>query len=74
MENDKKIFLNLFQIDPKWNFNGNILLRFPGSEIVLRKQIDEVTIGKYKMETHLQWDLSDRIDAISDIVFRPRVS
>ncbi|VDK88786.1 unnamed protein product, partial [Litomosoides sigmodontis] len=55
------------KIDPKWSFNGNILLRFPGREIALRKQIDEVTIGKFKMETHLQWHPNDRIDAISDI-------
>ncbi|CAG9538789.1 unnamed protein product [Cercopithifilaria johnstoni] len=60
------------KIDPKWNFKGNILLRYPGHEIALKKQIDEVSGGQYKMETNLQWDPNGKIDAISDVVFRPR--
>ncbi|EFO23596.1 hypothetical protein LOAG_04890 [Loa loa] len=62
------------KVDPKWNFKGNILLRFPGREIALNKQIDEVTIGQYKMGTHLQWDPNGRIDAMSNVVFRPQVN
>uniref|UniRef100_A0A915PUL0 Vitellogenin n=1 Tax=Setaria digitata TaxID=48799 RepID=A0A915PUL0_9BILA len=58
--------------NPKWNFNGNILLKYLGRKIVFKKRIDEVTIGQYKMETYLQWDQNKRIDAISQVVFRPR--
>lgn len=61
-------------MDPKWNFKGTVLLRYPGREIALNKQIDEVTTGQYKMETHLQWDPNSRIDAVSHVIFRPRVS
>ncbi|VBB31264.1 unnamed protein product, partial [Acanthocheilonema viteae] len=60
------------KVDPKWNFKGNILLRHPNREITLRKEIDEVTAGQYKMETYLQWDPNGRINAISDVIFRPR--
>uniref|UniRef100_A0A8R1Y3W3 Vitellogenin domain-containing protein n=1 Tax=Onchocerca volvulus TaxID=6282 RepID=A0A8R1Y3W3_ONCVO len=60
------------KVDPKWNFNGNVLLRYPGREIALNKKIDELTNGQYKTETHLRWDPNGRIDVVSDVVCRPR--
>ncbi|VDN05069.1 unnamed protein product [Thelazia callipaeda] len=59
-------------VSPKWNFNGDIKLSYPGREIAFRNEIDETFHGKYKMETHLQWDSNSRIDAISDITFQPQ--
>ncbi|KAM3718740.1 putative apolipophorin protein [Dirofilaria immitis] len=60
------------KIDPKWNFMGNILLRYPDREIAFDKKIDEVTNGQYKMETHLRWDPNSKIDIMSDVIFRPQ--